>query len=72
MVSGYIFYDLTHYALHHFNFKSKFWLTLKQHHALHHYQDAGKGFGVSTRFWDQVLQTMFSKKNNLSDTPNEE
>lgn len=60
-VIGYLFYDLTHYALHHANFKSKFWLELKQHHMYHHYREPDKGFGVSTKFWDHIFRTLFTK-----------
>ena len=59
---GYLFYDMTHYALHHANFKSKFWLELKQHHMIHHYSDPDNGYGVSTKFWDHVYRTTFAKK----------
>jgi sterol desaturase/sphingolipid hydroxylase (fatty acid hydroxylase superfamily) len=61
-VIGYLFYDMTHYALHHANFKSKFWLELKQHHMIHHYQDPHNGFGVSTKFWDLIYRTTFKRK----------
>jgi len=61
-ISGYLFYDITHYAIHHFNFKSKFWLDIKQHHMLHHYMDMDKGYGVSSKFWDLIFRTMFDKK----------
>ncbi len=61
-VIGYLFYDMTHYALHHANFKSKFWLELKQHHMIHHYSDPDNGFGVSTTFWDLVYRTTFKRK----------
>ena len=61
-VMGYLFYDMTHYALHHANFKSKFWLELKQHHMIHHYSDPDNGFGVSTTFWDHVYRTTFNRK----------
>ena len=61
-VIGYLFYDMTHYALHHATFKSKFWLELKQHHMAHHYQDPHNGFGVSTQFWDLVYRTNFKRK----------
>ncbi len=61
-VIGYLFYDMTHYALHHANFKSKFWLELKQHHMIHHYSDPDNGFGVSTIFWDLVYRTTFKRK----------
>jgi sterol desaturase/sphingolipid hydroxylase (fatty acid hydroxylase superfamily) len=58
-VAGYLFYDTSHYALHHWNFKSKFWLNLKKHHMMHHYRDSENGFGVSSKFWDHVFKTMF-------------
>lgn len=61
-VLGYIFYDTVHYALHHFNFKGEIWKKIKKHHMLHHYQDASKGFGVSSELWDRVLNSGFSKK----------
>ncbi|WP_432713174.1 sterol desaturase family protein [Pedobacter sp.] len=63
-ITGYLIYDMIHYALHHANFKSGLWKRLKQHHMLHHYADATKGFGVSSDFWDKILGSNFSKKNN--------
>lgn len=59
---GYLFYDITHFAIHHFNMHSKFWLAIKNHHMKHHYQDPSKGFGVSTPFWDAVIGTNFTPK----------
>jgi 4-hydroxysphinganine ceramide fatty acyl 2-hydroxylase len=61
-VIGYLFYDMTHYALHHATFKRAFWLKLKQHHMAHHYQHSDQGFGVSTRFWDLVYRTAFRRE----------
>lgn len=61
-VTGYLLYDMTHYALHHANIKSKFWMELKQHHMLHHYSDPHNGFGVSTQFWDLVYRTTFKRE----------
>lgn len=58
-ISGYLFYDITHYAIHHFNMKSKFWLYIKNHHMRHHYQYSNKGFGVSQPLWDFVFGTKF-------------
>ncbi|HKR04184.1 MAG TPA: sterol desaturase family protein [Bacteroidia bacterium] len=58
---GYLFYDMSHYAVHHFNLKSKFWLELKNHHMLHHYKDDHNGYGVSSKFWDLVFRTTFRK-----------
>ena len=61
-LSGYLFYDMTHYAIHHFNLKSKFWLELKHHHMIHHYKDDHNGFGVSSKFWDLIFRTTFKKQ----------
>ncbi|RNI31868.1 fatty acid hydroxylase [Rufibacter immobilis] len=61
-LTGYLVYDLSHYALHHFNFKSQFWKNLKKHHMLHHYSDASKGYGVSSPLWDKIFRSDFIKK----------
>lgn len=60
-IMGYLFYDMSHYAVHHFNIKNSFWLILKKHHMRHHFQDATKGYGVSSPVWDDVMKTNFSK-----------
>ncbi|MGI8635027.1 MAG: sterol desaturase family protein [Segetibacter sp.] len=59
---GYLFYDMTHYAIHHANFKSSFWKKIKQHHMLHHYDNPSKGYGVSSVLWDKILDSDFPKK----------
>lgn len=58
-LTGYLFYDTTHYAVHHFNMHSKLWLAIKNHHMKHHYQDSNKGYGVSQPTWDYVFGTTF-------------
>lgn len=63
-IVGYIFYDTTHYAIHHFNMKSKFWLAIKNHHMLHHYKHSDKGFGVSQPAWDHVFGTTYPEETN--------
>jgi sterol desaturase/sphingolipid hydroxylase (fatty acid hydroxylase superfamily) len=60
-IIGYLFYDITHYALHHFNMHSKLWLELKNHHIKHHFQDPNKGYGVSSPLWDIIIGTDFPK-----------
>jgi len=62
-IIGYLAYDMTHYAIHHANFKSSFWKKIKQHHMLHHYDDPTKGYGVSSALWDKILDSDFPKKN---------
>jgi len=61
-ILGYLFYDISHYAIHHFNFKGSIWKKIKQHHMLHHYQDPDKGYGVSSPLWDKVFGSDFIKK----------
>ncbi len=59
---GYLFYDISHYAVHHFNMHSKFWLAIKNHHIKHHYQNPDKGYGVSSPIWDYVFRTNYKNK----------
>ena len=61
-MAGYLFYDMVHYAIHHYNFKSKFWLNIKHHHMLHHYKDMDNGYGVTSKIWDYVFMTKFKNK----------
>jgi 4-hydroxysphinganine ceramide fatty acyl 2-hydroxylase len=61
-ILGYLVYDISHYAIHHFNFKGSVWKKIKQHHMLHHYQDPAKGYGVSSPFWDKIFGSDFNKK----------
>ncbi len=61
-LAGYLVYDITHYAIHHFNFKNGIWKKIKQHHMLHHYSDPYKGYGVSSKFWDHIFRSDFQKK----------
>lgn len=61
-VTGYLCYDMMHYAMHHLQWKNPFWQRMKQHHMLHHYQYSDKGFGVSNPFWDYVFDTTFRLK----------
>lgn len=68
LLTGYLIYDMTHYAIHHYNTKSPFWLSLKQHHSIHHYSESDRGYGVSTKFWDHVFRTMFRKTKETKQT----
>ena len=69
---GYLFYDISHYAIHHFNMHSKLWLAIKNHHMKHHYKDPAKGFGVSTPLWDIIIGTnFFQNKNKKEINPQE-
>ncbi len=54
---GYLIYDLTHYATHHFPMRSGYAKFLKRHHMQHHYKDPETRFGVSSPIWDRVFRT---------------
>lgn len=59
---GYLIYDISHYAIHHFAFRNKFFLKIKKHHMTHHYVSPDEGFGVSSPFWDDIFKTNFKTK----------
>jgi dihydroceramide fatty acyl 2-hydroxylase len=58
---GYLFYDGTHYYVHHFVPKRRWGKFLRRHHMTHHHADHDGGFGVSSPLWDLVFRTMPSK-----------
>ncbi|HSO31788.1 MAG TPA: sterol desaturase family protein [Labilithrix sp.] len=62
MVLGYLVYDGTHYAVHHFKPSTRVGRFIKRHHMLHHHMDHDGGFGVSSPLWDVVFRTMPSVK----------
>lgn len=54
---GYLFYDLTHYATHHFPMRSGAAKYLKRYHMQHHYKTPEQRFGVSSPLWDYIFGT---------------
>lgn len=54
---GYLAYDMTHYAVHHVNFKNSWWKYLKKYHLQHHFQESDRGYGVSSPLWDFVFKS---------------
>jgi sterol desaturase/sphingolipid hydroxylase (fatty acid hydroxylase superfamily) len=62
MLIGYLIYDLTHYATHHFPMRSRFAKFLKRYHMQHHYKTPNQRFGVSSPLWDWVFGTMPAEK----------
>ncbi len=61
-VVGYLFYDGTHYYVHHFVPTTRWGKFLRRHHLTHHFADHSGGFGVSSPLWDLVFRTMPVKK----------
>ncbi len=56
-IIGYLIYDLTHYATHHFPMRSGYLKFIKRYHMQHHYKTPNKRFGVSSPIWDKVFNT---------------
>jgi sterol desaturase/sphingolipid hydroxylase (fatty acid hydroxylase superfamily) len=54
---GYLIYDYTHYAVHHFTPRTRVGKYLKQSHMIHHYVNHDLRWGVSTTLWDHVFGT---------------
>ncbi len=60
-LTGYLIYDLTHYATHHFPMRSGYFKFLRKYHMLHHYKTPDARYGVSSPMWDKVFGTMPEK-----------
>lgn len=56
-IAGYTVYDMIHYSLHHFSFKSKMFRQLRQHHMAHHFKTPDRRFGVTSMLWDRIFRT---------------
>lgn len=56
---GYMFYDVSHYYMHHGPPSFEWFRKLRKHHMVHHSPrtDRGEKFGVSTTLWDHVFRT---------------
>jgi sterol desaturase/sphingolipid hydroxylase (fatty acid hydroxylase superfamily) len=58
LLMGYLIYDITHYATHHFPMRNGVGKFLKRYHMQHHYKTPDQRFGVSSPVWDWVFGTM--------------
>jgi sterol desaturase/sphingolipid hydroxylase (fatty acid hydroxylase superfamily) len=70
MTIGYLFYDISHYAIHHFPIKGNYFGTLREYHLRHHFRHSEQGFGVSSPFWDYVFGTHFKSSKAPTETHN--
>jgi sterol desaturase/sphingolipid hydroxylase (fatty acid hydroxylase superfamily) len=57
LISGYLVYDLTHYATHHFALRRGYPKFLKRYHMKHHYKTPDQRFGFTSPLWDMVFGT---------------
>ncbi|KAF9063724.1 hypothetical protein BDP27DRAFT_1299516 [Rhodocollybia butyracea] len=53
----YILYDCMHYALHHTQLPA-YLKEMKKYHLAHHYKNFDLGFGVTSKIWDVVFNTV--------------
>ncbi len=56
-LSGYLAYDLTHYATHHFAMRTGYLKFLKRYHMQHHYKTPNQRYGVTSPLWDMAFGT---------------
>ena len=61
-LGGYLFYDMTHYYVHHRRPKTALGKRLRELHMRHHFQDPDKSFGISAPYWDKVFGTAPSER----------
>jgi dihydroceramide fatty acyl 2-hydroxylase len=54
---GYLLYDMTHYATHHFQIKGGWFQWIRSHHMKHHVQTPDERFGVTSPLWDYAFGT---------------
>ena len=56
-VTGYLAYDMLHYAMHHVPMRKGVWRWIRRNHMYHHTQTPDLRFGVSSPLWDVVFGT---------------
>ena len=57
-VTGYLLYDMLHYAEHHLPMNQGALKYLKRYHLLHHFKTPDDRFGVSSPLWDVIFGTL--------------
>ena len=60
IVVGFTLYDMIHFYLHHGAEKSflPHIRRMRTYHAIHHYKEPDRGYGVTSKFWDRVFGTL--------------
>ena len=56
-MSGYVAYDIVHYACHQFPMKGRIGRALKTHHMRHHHLHTRGNFAITGMLWDRVFST---------------
>ncbi|ORX34789.1 hypothetical protein BD324DRAFT_653047 [Kockovaella imperatae] len=63
----YMLYDCMHYALHHTRLP-QYMAEMKKYHLAHHYKNFELGFGVTSKIWDYVFNTVLPVATKGADT----
>lgn len=64
------FYEIVHFACHvDTPMTSRYMIERRQAHALHHYVDENRNFGITTAIADRVMGTMIGDKKDLTRSP---
>jgi sterol desaturase/sphingolipid hydroxylase (fatty acid hydroxylase superfamily) len=58
LLAGYLWYDLTHYAIHRGPKASGIGGFLSRYHIQHHYATPDRHFGVTSPLWDRIFRTV--------------
>jgi sterol desaturase/sphingolipid hydroxylase (fatty acid hydroxylase superfamily) len=57
LVGGYLWYDLTHYAVHHLRQHTSLGMLQRRNHLIHHFSQPDARYGVTTPLWDICFGT---------------
>lgn len=60
-LTGYLVFDLIHWACHHGQLPTALGRALKRYHLRHHFDHRSGNFGVSSPIWDWLFGTRFPK-----------
>lgn len=61
-MSGYVVYDLVHYACHQWPMKGRLARMLKTHHMRHHHLHEDGNYAITGMMWDRLLRTRITRK----------
>ncbi|KAJ3367791.1 fatty acid alpha-hydroxylase [Kappamyces sp. JEL0680] len=64
-MTGFVMYDMMHYYVHHAKPYFNHMKEMKSYHLDHHYKNANMGFGITSKFWDRVFNTVLEKDKNV-------
>lgn len=59
-MTGYVVYDLLHYACHQFPMKGRMARMLKTHHMRHHHLKVEGNYAITGMIWDRIFATRIS------------